>query len=90
VHQQLVTQLLKNKPLLNEASFYDLSVGGKAQKSAFGAHRGSKNHRKNATMTPLELSDASQVINNNNVMDHSTNYNFFITGPNDPTPLDLI
>ena len=48
-------------------------------------------------MTPIELSDGglrqNAVVTNNNVMDHSTNYNFFITGGvagTDPTPLDLI
>jgi hypothetical protein len=76
---------LKNRPL-NETSFYDLPHKLK-----------SKNHRKNATMTPIDLATASNmylpppslVVANTNVQDHSTNYNFFITGAG-PTPLDMI
>lgn len=85
--------------MLNDASFYDLSLQlpGKLSggTSSFGAYRrGSKNHRKNASMTPIELlSDGSPGVirantntggpfinNNHHVMDNSTNYNFFITG----------
>ena len=45
----MVTQILKNRPL-NETSFYDLPHKLK-----------SKNHRKNATMTPIDLATASNM-----------------------------